>query len=151
MPSGKVLCNLRAGFETDLRKWRAGMGWHGNSGRAEVVITQGTALAIEVRNAQSIVSAYVPHYALVLTRFAALDAAMLARVQPDCVLFPLFGPSFDAHQVLERLHGLRFQGTACVLTPHLPAPQMVLEELRRLAGARDLTLMEFPAPGPTQP
>lgn len=92
--------------------------------------------------------------------FAALDAATLARLQPDLVVFALFGPPLfgpplygpalfgpalfgpaqtnaaeqgppqDAIAVIERLLALGYAGRMVVICPTLPAPKLVEAELR---------------------
>ncbi len=82
--------------------------------------------------------------------FAALDAATLARLQPDLVVFALFGPALfgpalfgpaqtnaaeqgppqDAIAVIERLLALGYAGRMVVICPTLPAPKLVEAELR---------------------
>jgi hypothetical protein len=102
----------------------------------------GTVLCIEVRGAERIVAAEAPEARVVLTRFAALDAALLQRVGPDCVMVPLVAARFDAVQAIERLIALRYCGKVAVVTAPLPRPEMVLGELRGVAGATALRLIE---------
>ena len=69
--------------------------------------------------------------------FARLDAASLAELQPDLVIFPLFGAGQDAIAVIERLQALGYPGRMVVICPRLPNPKLVETELRQLAlGAR---------------
>ncbi|MDO9524558.1 MAG: hypothetical protein Q7J57_03310 [Gemmobacter sp.] len=54
---------------------------------------------------------------------------------------PLIGPSFDAVQLLTLLRQLGYKADVCVVTGPLPAPVMVLEELNRHAGRKDVHLL----------
>ena len=74
--------------------------------------------------------------------FAALDTALLDRVAPDLVVFPLLATGFDAAQVAARLHNVAFQGRALVIAPKRPNREMVLKELRALAPGLSISLIE---------
>jgi hypothetical protein len=104
--------------------------------------TGGIVLAVDVRRAGQLVAEHRPGAALVMTRFALLDRALLDRVKPDCVLVPLIGPGFDAVQALTLLRQLNYRLDVCVTTSRLPAPDMVLSELNRHAGRKDVHLVE---------
>ena len=108
-------------------------------------IASGNVLAIEVKNAQAIVAELEPQNSVVHARFAALDRQLLDCVTPICVMFPLFSADFDAFQVIERLNALGYCGKICVVTPSLPAPDMVLAELRALTARQTLQLIEIVA------
>lgn len=73
---------------------------------------------------------------------SGLDAALLARLAPDCVIFPLMAPDFDAPMVIEKLAALGFSGQACVVAPPLPNRRMVEIELRSIAPILHLLLIE---------
>jgi len=102
----------------------------------------GVVLAVDVPRAAQLVAARRPGAALVLTRFGLLTRALLDRVKPDCVLVPLIAPGFDAVQALTLLRQLRYDLEVCVTTSPLPAPGMVLSELNRHAGRKDVHLVE---------
>lgn len=104
----------------------------------------GIVLAVELRGAAPILEKHRPGCALVLTRYTLLDRTMLDRIAPVCVAMPLIAPGFDATQGLERLRRLRYAGDICVVGPPLPAPGMVLSELRAHAGGREIHLIELP-------
>ncbi len=87
-------------------------------------------LALDVRNAHAIVAAHGVAVPVVMARFAMLDRRLLDSVAPDCVMCPLFGPGFDAIQVIEALDAMGYQGAICVVTDPLPAPDVVLRELQ---------------------
>jgi len=61
--------------------------------------------------------------------FARLDAGLLARVLPDCVLTGLVGEGFDAMDVAERLQSLGYGGEFWVVCPPLPDLPLVRSEL----------------------
>ncbi len=77
--------------------------------------------------------------------FGGLDAALLARLDPGWVIFPLMAPDFDAPLVIERLAELGYAGQACVVAPPLPNRRMVEIELRAMAPILHLMLVERPA------
>lgn len=78
--------------------------------------------------------------------FAALNAAELARIAPDQVVFPLFSASLDAIVILTRLHDLGYCGRCIVLTPRLPKPHLIAAELRGYSGAMQVELLASDAP-----
>jgi hypothetical protein len=80
----------------------------------------------------------------VVVPFVALDAALLAQLSPDCVVFPLMTTGVDAPLVIETLAGLGYAGRACVVAPQLPNRRMVEVELRSIAPTLHLTLVEAP-------
>ena len=71
-----------------------------------------------------------------------LDADVLARIRPEWVVFPLMAPGFDAPHVIETLQALGYAGRACVVAPRLPNRRMVEVELRSIAPALHLVLVE---------
>ncbi|MFN3642252.1 MAG: hypothetical protein ACK4TB_04925 [Gemmobacter sp.] len=105
----------------------------------------GTALAVDLRNAPALVAAEAPGWSVVVTRFALVDARLIARVMPDLVLFPLFGEGFDALQVVERLVTIGYRGRLCCITQPLPAPEVVLRELEAANGGRSLRMVLRPS------
>ena len=80
---------------------------------------------------------------VIALRFAFLSAALLAEVQPDCVVLPLLHARFDAFQVLTRLQELGFCGQICTLTPPLPNRAMVEAELAQAAKSATVHLIEL--------
>jgi hypothetical protein len=105
----------------------------------------GTVLALDLRNAPALVAAEAPGWSVVLARFAILDAALVDRVAPDLVMFPLFGAGYDALQVVERLGQIGYRGRLCCVTDPLPAPEVVRQELEQANGGRQLALITRPA------
>lgn len=102
----------------------------------------GTALAIDLRDAPRLVQREAPGWSVVVTRFSLMRGPVLLRVAPDLVMFPLFGDGYDALQVVERLGELGYRGRLCCVTEPLPAPEVVLGELRAANGGRGLRLVE---------
>ena len=76
---------------------------------------------------------------------SGLDSALLAQLSPDWVLFPLISTGFDAPHVIELLASLGYSGGACVIAPLLPNRRMVEIELRSIAPALNLVLVEIPS------
>ena len=74
--------------------------------------------------------------------FSGLDAALLARLSPAWVVFPLMASGFDAPLVIETLASLDYSGRACVVAPPLPNRRMVEIELRSIAPTLHLMLVE---------
>ncbi|NBE08358.1 hypothetical protein [Paragemmobacter ruber] len=75
-----------------------------------------------------------PAGAEVIARPEEIDAALLARVQPERVLCPMIGPDYDALSVATLLRSLDFAGVLVVVAPDLPNPRMVEREIRNQAG-----------------
>jgi 2-methylisocitrate lyase-like PEP mutase family enzyme len=78
----------------------------------------------------------------VVVPFSNLDAALLARLCPEWVVFPLMTTGADAPLVIETLAALGYSGRACVVAPHLPNRRMVEVELRSIAPTLNLMLVE---------
>jgi hypothetical protein len=74
--------------------------------------------------------------------FSGLNAALLARLAPGWVVFPLMAAGFDAPLVIENLVALGYSGRACVVAPRLPNRRMVEVELRSIAPTLHLMLVE---------
>lgn len=87
-----------------------------------------------------------PGAALVLTRFATLDATLLARVMPDLVLAPLFGPGFDILDLAQRLTLLGYRGPLRALASALPDPEAVAREVRGHCLGIDFALILIAGP-----
>lgn len=107
-------------------------------------------LIIDVPEALALIastSACMPQCpAVVLTRYAMLDAELLRHIKPDCILLPLLRPGFDIAQALQRLARLSYRGTIRVLGQTLPDHAMVEAELRAFAPDLHVHLIEIPAP-----
>lgn len=85
--------------------------------------------------------------ALVLTRFAMLDATLMARVMPDLVIAPLFGSGFDILDLAQRLVMLGYRGPLRALTAALPDPDAVAREVRGHCKGIDFGLIVIAPPG----
>ncbi len=79
----------------------------------------------------------------VRTTFGAIDAGMLGRVAPDCVICRLFATDSDAMLVAETLAALGWRGRLLVIAPGLPNRAMVQRELQ--ASAPGVTIEVVPA------
>lgn len=106
--------------------------------------TPGTVLVIDVADPLSLIDRLIPRPSVVMARFAMLNAELLARVRPECVVLPLLSPAFDAIQAIQRLVLLGYSGRICILAPPLPNRAMVETELRGYAPGMTIKLMELP-------
>jgi hypothetical protein len=75
--------------------------------------------------------------------FDAVDAGLLARLRPDLVLAPLMGCRFDCVDLARILIGAGYRGAFRVLSPALPAPEMVRRELAALCPGLSIDLVEM--------
>ena len=103
-----------------------------------------TVLVLELRGALDLIHRHAAGWGVVLSRVSAVDQPLLDAITPGCILFPLFGPRFDATQVIERLQPLRFSAKLCVVTAPLPAPRLVEAELRGQCRGCRLDLIVVP-------
>ena len=90
----------------------------------------------------TLAEASVPGGPVYVAPISGLDAALLARLEPGWVFFPLMVPDFDAPMVIEKLVDLGYSGRACVIAPPLPNRRMVEIELRAMAPLLHLVLIE---------
>lgn len=81
---------------------------------------------------------------MVVMPLSALDAGLIARLDPETVIFPLIAAGFDALQVIDRLAALGYDGLACVMAPRLPNRRMVEAELRSHGPGLRIALLERP-------
>ena len=86
---------------------------------------------------------------VVNARFDALSAALLAEVQPDCVLAPLFGIECDVVEVAARLTQLGYRGLLLGVTAPLPNPRAIKAEVQ--AANPDLTFDLIEVAGDPRP
>lgn len=61
--------------------------------------------------------------------FAQLNAHIISQLLPDLIILPLFGPGFDAIEVLAQLERFGYRGDVLVRTPALPNSRIVEREL----------------------
>ncbi|HEX9858240.1 MAG TPA: hypothetical protein VGA75_07770 [Paracoccaceae bacterium] len=104
----------------------------------------GDVLVIEAMEALALIAELPRRPVVTLARFAELDHDLLARFQPDCVVFPLFAQRLDATRVVRRLSELGYRGNVCALAPPLPDGAMVEAELRAVAPDLNLHLIDIP-------
>ena len=102
----------------------------------------GTILALDAADLAHRLPGLSVGWTVVAGRFVHLGAPLLRSVAPDVVAFPLFGPGYDALQVVERLGRLGYRGRMCCLTDPLPAPDMVRRELEAASGGGPLWMVE---------
>lgn len=80
-----------------------------------------------------------------ITTMPGLDAALLARLRPDCILAPLMAPGVDILDVAARLDALSYSGLLLAITPPLPNPGIVRREVRLASPGLRFDLIELPA------
>jgi hypothetical protein len=102
----------------------------------------GTILVLDTSDVPRRLPGLPQGWSVIVGRFALLGEPLLHRVAPDVVAFPLFGPGYDALQVVERLGQLGYRGRMCCLTDPLPAPDMVRRELEAAGGGGRLWMVE---------
>ena len=85
-----------------------------------------------------------PPVACVFARFQQVTAAFLAKVAPDIVVAPLFGPDFDVLDLADRLTATGFGGRLLALTAPLPRPEAVRAEVRTHAAGIVFDLVLLP-------
>ncbi|WP_431299934.1 hypothetical protein [Tabrizicola sp. BL-A-41-H6] len=84
----------------------------------------------------------VPAYAEGVTSVAFSDLVHGTVDFANCalVITPLFGPGFDAIELLEQLAETPFCGSVRVEAPKLPNKRLVLRELRSVADRSGITV-----------
>jgi hypothetical protein len=108
------------------------------------VLVGGTILALDTADIARRLPGMTRAWVVIAGHFAHLGAPLLRSVSPDVVAFPLFGPGYDALQVVERLGQLGYRGRMCCLTGPLPAPDMVRRELEAVSRGAPLWMVERP-------
>lgn len=86
----------------------------------------------------------LPPGAEAVTHPEEIDAALLARVQPEKVICPMIGADYDALSVANLLRSLDFAGVLVVVAPDLPNPRMVEREIRNQAGGLQVRVVVKP-------
>lgn len=79
-----------------------------------------------------------------MSQFSRLDASLLARAEPDVVLAPLFSADFDITDLAAHLVRLGYRGALRAFTQPLPAPRVVISELRSDWPQLDFDLIILP-------
>lgn len=78
------------------------------------------------------------HYEYVA--FHKLTLPLIAHIEPDLVISPLFNESFDAVEIARRLEAAGFCGRYVALAPNLPNPGVVAREVRALTPCMQFEL-----------
>lgn len=73
-----------------------------------------------------------------------LTARKIADLRPDVVVAPLFGPVMDVWELGEFLDRIGYGGTLAVLTPPLPDPGIVRDELSAALPGLKVQLVALP-------
>ena len=106
------------------------------TGRRILVIDPSQALPRALRGVQGA--------AITIARIGSLDAALLARVQPDVVLAPLFSPDHDILDLARLLGRIGYVGPLRAYSVPLPNTAIVCAEVRQIWGPRDFDILEIP-------
>jgi hypothetical protein len=72
--------------------------------------------------------------------FAAVDARLLASIEPEVVLSALIAPDFDALDLAQLLHEGGFRGRYRAVTTRLPNPAAIVSEVRAAVPGLDFDL-----------
>jgi len=73
--------------------------------------------------------------------YGEIDAALLAGLQPERIILPLFASGYDAMSAIEALQRLGYAGLITVVAPELPRPRLVERELRAAGPGQRLSLI----------
>ena len=76
--------------------------------------------------------------------FDAVTSELLHSSAPEVVLAPLFSTEFDITDLADRLVSLGYSGALHAYSRPLPAPRMVIDELRRDWPQLSFDLIELP-------
>lgn len=98
-------------------------------------------LVVEAAREFGTISALLPPAEVALARLAELGAPLLAQQRPQLVITPLIGPETDALEVAAHLSDLAWSGELWVLSGPLPAPNVVIRELRRAGPGLKIRLL----------
>lgn len=77
----------------------------------------------------AIAGAFPPEVVQITLPYAQLNARAISQILPDLIIIPLFGPGFDAIEVLGQLERFGFRGEVLVRSPGLPNSSLVEREL----------------------
>lgn len=106
------------------------------SGRRILVVDPSHALPRALRGVQGA--------SITIARMPALDAALIARVNPDVILAPLFSPDHDILDLARLLDRLGYKGPLRAYSAPLPNAKLVCAEVRQIWGPRDFDILEVP-------
>ncbi|SIS73629.1 response regulator [Phaeovulum vinaykumarii] len=67
--------------------------------------------------------------AVTISRWHALDAELLAQVNPDVVMCPLFMPGHDVIDLARRLHDMGYRGALRAFCSSVPDPDLIRREV----------------------
>ncbi len=77
---------------------------------------------------------------VIATSFRMLSAQMLDRLCPDCIVAPLFGRDYDAHDLAEMLGAWGYRGRLVVQAPVVPRPSVIVSDLHRASRGLDVAV-----------
>ncbi|WP_343078960.1 hypothetical protein [Ostreiculturibacter nitratireducens] len=81
---------------------------------------------------------------LTVTQFSDVNSRLLDRAEPDIVLAPLFSNDFDITDLAAELVRLGYDGELRAFSRPLPAPKIVVSELRAFWPELDFDLIILP-------
>lgn len=81
---------------------------------------------------------------ITIARVSMIDAALLARVQPDVILAPLVSPGHDILDLARLLDKVGYTGPLRAYSPPLPNVALVCAEVKQIWGERDFDILEVP-------
>ena len=84
---------------------------------------------------------------MIYCRFTTISPEFVRRVAPDCILSPIVARQFDIVDLVRLLDRCNYRGSVVAVTDPLPAPTMVLTELRRFNRRLDMSLLELASAG----
>jgi hypothetical protein len=76
----------------------------------------------------------------------ALETRLAAQAPPDAVLSPLFWQDGDVMEAARLLWCLEFSGPYRIVSPPLPRPGMVIDEVLAHFPGLDIALIQLPSP-----
>jgi len=81
---------------------------------------------------------------ITIVLLAMIDTSLIARLQPDVVLSPLFSPDHDILDLARALDKAGYTGPLRAYSCPLPNAALVRAEVRQIWGARDFDILEVP-------
>ena len=104
----------------------------------------GSVLVIEAAQPLGPFLTQAPGAVMVVAPFEALDAELLSRTHPDCVVTPLFTTAFDVLDVAEKLVELGYAGRFLAVSQPLPNPRLIKSEVRAIGPNLTFDILQLP-------
>lgn len=103
----------------------------------------GTILAIDLPAAGDLVAKSLPGWTIRHLRSSDLDPDTLCSIGASALLIPLFASARDVTALLADLERWLWPGQVVLVSPPLPRPAVVLDELTELAPSLRLKIIEI--------